>query len=308
MRFVERNYKIKPTKLKESSVIAEWETIALTQNKSLIKSAVYADPYDTPDGRRSRVVDVLDIWYYGKCAYCEKGCKADVEHYRPARAVDDLNNKSIVGHNGYYWLCYEWTNLIPSCSNCNREGAKHNKFPVLNSYRTIPKLKRTGVLNKSRCKNSNSYLTSEQPVLLNPEIDNPSTYFDFIIDPSNKGIRIVGKDAANRGRDTIDICLLNRQELTTERHKQVILDFVDSIHCAFLSREKNITNDEQLKAEVNQIIQGLYNKSRNEKLSFTLLRKFVVSSNTNFKKIVIPYIESSLRKVVLTAFQNYIPY
>ncbi len=308
MRFVIRNYRVKPAKLKEPSVILEWETIALTQNKRLIKSAVYSDPYDTPVGRRSRIVDVLDTWYFGKCAYCEKGCKADVEHYRPAKAVKDLNNKRILGHNGYYWLCYEWTNMLPSCSNCNREGAKHNKFTVLNNYRTLPQFKRSGALNKSRCKSSNPYLTFEQPVLLNPEIDDPSIYFDFAIDPNNQGICIVGKDALNRGRDTINICLLNRPELTTERHKQVVLDFVDSIHCAFTSHLKNITNDMQLQSEVNQIIQGLYNKSRNEKLSFTLLRRFIVNSAQKFKLIIIPYIEPRLRVAVLHAFVNYTPY
>ena len=308
MRFIVRNYRIKPKKLKDPSVILEWETIATTQNKSLIKSVNYADPYDTPDGRRSRVVDVLDTWYYGKCAYCEKGCKADVEHYRPAKAVKDLNNQNVPGHDGYYWLCYEWTNMLPSCPNCNREGAKHNKFTVLNTYRTSPKIKRNGSLNKSRCKTSNPFLTFEQPVLLNPEIDNPLIFFEFEIDPNNQGVRIVGIDVNNRGRDTINICLLNRQELITERHKQVVLEFVDSIHCAFTSRNRNITDDIQLIAEVNQIIQGLYNKSRNKRLSFTLLRQFIVTSVPNFQRIIIPYIQQKLRVTVLTAFRNYTPY
>lgn len=306
MRFVVRNYRVKPAKLKETAVITEWETISLTANKVLIKNQNYADPYDTSKGRRSRVIDVLDTWYFGKCAYCEKGCKADVEHYRPAKAVKDLNNVDIPGHNGYYWLCYEWSNMLPACSNCNREGAKHSIFTTFNSYQIVPSLKRNGSLNKGRCRISNSYLTVEQPVLLNPEIDNPNNYFDFDIDPNNDGIIIVGKDINNRGRDTIDICLLNRYELVTQRHNLVVLDFVESIHSSFISRKKGIIDDNELKTEINQLFRSLYNKSLNNRIPFTLLRQYIVASPNNFKKIIIPYIEKPLQNTVITAFLNYV--
>jgi hypothetical protein len=42
-------------------------------------------------------------------------------------------------HPGYYWLAYEWTNLLPSCYDCNsfrRHGTmkagpgKNERFPV----------------------------------------------------------------------------------------------------------------------------------------------------------------------------------
>ncbi len=92
--------------------------------------------------------------FFGKCAYCETPIEdifpGDVEHYRPKGKVtdekyneiykqkddgtfilDDAGNKIL--HPGYYWLAYEWTNLIPSCTYCNRpkkDFGKRNCFPV----------------------------------------------------------------------------------------------------------------------------------------------------------------------------------
>ena len=92
--------------------------------------------------------------FFGKCAYCETPIEdifpGDVEHYRPKAKVtdekgnvifkqkndgtfilDDDGNKIL--HPGYYWLAYEWTNLIPSCTYCNRlkkDFGKGSAFPV----------------------------------------------------------------------------------------------------------------------------------------------------------------------------------
>lgn len=309
MRHVKRDNRTKPQKLKDPLVLTTWETLASTKNKKLIKASFYADPYSTFEGKRSRVIDVLDKWYYYKCAYCEKTCKADVEHYRPSKSVKDLSNIPVKGHSGYYWLCYEWSNLIPSCANCNREGAKYDKFPVLGTQINAPIILPTGILDKKSCAIKHSYLKKEKPVLLHPEIDYPELFFEFEIDPKNEGIKIVGTDSANRGSDSIKICLLNRKELKVDRHKQVVLDFVDSIHAAFNARANNIIpSNPALVREIYAIIQALYNKSKNDQFTHTLLRKFIVKSPANFKKIIIPYIEVKYQPIVLKAFLNYTPY
>ena len=69
--------------------------------------------------------------FYGKCAYCEGQIhnSGDIDHYRPRRAVEDedgnrvmvnSNGEERVPHPGYYWLAYEWSNLLYACSDCNR--------------------------------------------------------------------------------------------------------------------------------------------------------------------------------------------
>lgn len=66
------------------------------------------------------VVEQLQTLFQKKCAYCETKYGASgpmhVEHYRPKlRVVDNTPN------HGYWWLANEWTNLLPSCHDCNCE-------------------------------------------------------------------------------------------------------------------------------------------------------------------------------------------
>ena len=65
------------------------------------------------------VIKALEQLFRGKCAYCEDlyaaGAPVDVEHYRPKAAI-----KGEAAHRGYWWLACEWSNLLPSCIDCNR--------------------------------------------------------------------------------------------------------------------------------------------------------------------------------------------
>ncbi|HLC17234.1 MAG TPA: hypothetical protein VJL89_13515 [Thermodesulfovibrionia bacterium] len=86
--------------------------------------------------------------FHGKCAYCE--CyitnfqRGDIEHFRPKLAVTDKNDNPIQ-HPGYYWLAYDWQNLLPSCQICNQPSkigdkkiGKHNRFPVNGNHARTP--------------------------------------------------------------------------------------------------------------------------------------------------------------------------
>ncbi|RYJ16449.1 hypothetical protein C5Y41_03965 [Rahnella variigena] len=68
---------------------------------------------------------------FGKCAYCEKlvngnGSYMEVDHYR----YKDLHEDLIV----------EWSNLIPSCKQCNTKKGKHDVDinPIVNPYDDNP--------------------------------------------------------------------------------------------------------------------------------------------------------------------------
>jgi 5-methylcytosine-specific restriction endonuclease McrA len=86
--------------------------------------------------------------FYGKCAYCEAPIRdyqpGDVEHFRPKAGVSDENGQAVflfdeegqvqvgadgkpVEHPGYYWLAYEWTNLLPACAKCNQTGVRQGR-------------------------------------------------------------------------------------------------------------------------------------------------------------------------------------
>jgi hypothetical protein len=44
------------------------------------------------------------------------------------------NDGDALTQPGYYWLAYEWSNLLISCQLCNQEFKK-NRFPLLNPTR-----------------------------------------------------------------------------------------------------------------------------------------------------------------------------
>ncbi|QIK53792.1 hypothetical protein G7051_05330 [Dysgonomonas sp. HDW5B] len=302
MRFVIKKDEDKTAKLASNETLQVLEKIVKTKNRGLITEAIYRDSYDTEDGRCSYVEDKLAIAYKNKCAYCERICKADIEHYRPKKGVTEDDT-----HLGYYWLCYEWTNLIPSCITCNREGAKHNKFPILGKRVINPPLLPDGSLNLTLCKAGTSPLRDETPCLLHPEVDDPVDYFVFELDAEGKGIRIKGIDMQGRGAETISICRLNRNELKLDRVKSVIDDFKESIHSLFVLLERDEIDTLKLKKDVIQQLRLLKNHSLNDEKTYTLLRKYIVASSTNFERIVIPFLDSKIRRIVLEAFKSIEP-
>jgi hypothetical protein len=315
MRFVTRQYNNKPRKLTLRSTMTAWNNIASTGNTGLIAKSIYRDPYNTTDGTASKVIDKLNTWYHYKCAYCERIYKLDVEHYRPKAEVRNENNVivqvtnaagNLVDHPGYYWLCYEWSNLIPSCISCNREGGKNSKFPTIHHYEHRPVFT-PPTLDYNSCLVGGNPLLTEQPYLLNPELDNPVGFFKFVIDPDKKGIRIEGDDADRRGEITADICKLNRSEVKYDRVHKVVLP----IRKTMLSYVKMLSTGRrtvaQFKNSVEELIQKLYDDSHDERLDHTLLRNYIIRSRLNFESVVIPFISEGEKKILLEAFINYQP-
>lgn len=132
---------------------------------------------------------------FGKCAFCESNVThidyGDVEHFRPKGGYCQ-NNDSDIQKPGYYWLAYDWNNLIFSCTLCNRRYKK-NLFPLRN-----PEIR---ALNH----NQTAKLKSEKPFFVNPATENPK----FLIHFDNATAK--GIDRNYRGKKTIDCLGLNRQ-------------------------------------------------------------------------------------------------
>ena len=299
MRFVVKSEADKTAKLASLATYAELLDIAKTKSKSKIKDSIYRDPYTDVDEIRSRVEDQLALSYHNKCAYCEKLCKADIEHYRPKKGVNEDSS-----HDGYYWLCYEWTNLIPACVKCNRDGGKHNQFPILGSRLFSPIFLLDQNLDLNENKINSTPLINEKPYLLHPEVDNPENFFEFEVDSKGEGIRIKGIDTDGRGKKTIEICSLNRLELKLERVENVINPFKVAIESLFAMHEEgDLTMDEFVNSTILQV-KILVSHSKNEKSTHTYLKKYIVNDLTCFENIVIPFFPNKLKKIVLEAFKS----
>ena len=160
-----------------------------------------------------------------KCAYCEMplqvGQVGDVEHYRPKGRIQGDDGKSLkmkdkdVPRPGYYWLAYEWTNLMPSCSYCNRPShaigatesfGKRDLFPLADEAKRASK---PGDEQK------------EEPLLLNPYVDKPDDHlvFDEIGSVAPRHDKNAPDKVSAKGRNSIAIFGLERPRLVDERKK-----------------------------------------------------------------------------------------
>jgi len=118
-------------------------------------------------------------YFHGKCAYCEAYIvdfhNGDIDHFRPKGRVTDENDTIVmvegadgndIPHPGYYWLAYDWHNLLLTCNDCNRpkknsglKTGKRARFPVAGIHATTPE-----------------EIEDEEPLLINPLIDDPKEH------------------------------------------------------------------------------------------------------------------------------------
>lgn len=298
MRFVIKPDSDKTPGLSSVETYNELLEISKHKLKDKISSNIYREPYSDDDEIRSKVEDQLAISYFNKCAYCERLQKADIEHYRPKASVKDVK------HNGYYWLCYEWTNLLPACVKCNRDGAKLTHFPILGKRVKNPSFLANGQLDLSKSKANNRPLKDEIPMLLHPEIDKPEDYFEFEIDSKGEGIRIKGKDALGRGEKTIEICRLNRQELRLARQQDIIDPFVEAINALFLKVENGSLTEVDFKNQIETHLETLKHNARDPKKTHTFLRNYIIENEVNFNKVVLHFMQGKIQTILLTAYKS----
>ncbi len=145
------------------------------ENKKLVETAEKKYNHET-------VKSALIEMFNGKCAYCESHIihidYGDIEHFRPK--------------SKFPVFCFDWDNLLLSCSICNGVSNKSNKFP----------------------------LESEGGFLINPVIENPNDFFRFEFDENTKLFLLFPKD--ERAKTTINTIGLNREKLANIRTKELI--------------------------------------------------------------------------------------
>jgi uncharacterized protein (TIGR02646 family) len=143
--------------------------------------------------------------FHSKCAYCEEstggGFFGDGEHYRPKAKVTEEARPDGKPHSGYYWLAYEWRNLLPSCQKCNNR--KGNWFPIEGDRAFGPGDGSDPAILDQK----------EKPLLLHPYRDDPTEHLKFW--PLG---RVTPR--THKGHTTIQVLRLDRKELEEQRAKR----------------------------------------------------------------------------------------
>jgi len=188
----------------------------------------------------------LEAIFHGKCAYCETFYGAsspmDVEHFRPKGGVAGED------HPGYWWLAASWSNLFPSCPDCNRRRDQH----IVEMHNSLTQLQLQGRnrhlshapsgkhdsfpldQNGVRALLESDDLSAELPLLLDPCTDKPEEHLVFSIDAGKPALVSPRRDRQGRpsqkGLASIHLYGLNRLGLVQDRTRVLRhLDFLGEV-------------------------------------------------------------------------------
>ncbi len=179
---------------------------------------------------------------HGKCGYCESKVlptgTGQIDHYRPKGSVSELGrdpetwgderpgSSNVMGRRvtrisdrGYWWLGYEWRNLVFACERCN-VGWKRDLFPVAESPRAVPPAPEL----------------ADTPLLLEPfGSEDPATHIRF-----DWWGNVEAADGSEIGYETIRTLGLDRESLCESRE-----DLARTVHQLIRELERATTDDEQ---------------------------------------------------------------
>lgn len=129
-----------------------------------------------------------------KCYYCEIPYSAvafgTVDHFRPKAIVNNTGKKAD-REPGYYWLAYEWTNLLMACPRCNTR-IKRNKFPL--------------APGSPRALSHHHKIEDELPLLIDPTATDPALHIEWR-DHIPRAL-----DASPQGQATIEVLRLDSRK------------------------------------------------------------------------------------------------
>ena len=165
--------------------------------------------YDWPFNKQidKELKNYLHAAFHGKCGYCETRIaisdQGNVDRYRPNNGVRDQKNYY---QDLYWWVTFEWDNLIYSCKECNQYKA--NYFPV----------------KGTRAKDEKDDLKNEHRMLLNPYEDEPNQHLSY--DSHGNIIPLT-----DEGNQTIELLRLDRTDLINRRQnaKIEVIQAVESV-------------------------------------------------------------------------------
>lgn len=217
---------------------------------------------DIYDGKRFNIKS--DIYrniegpFNGKCAYCESNIASDqdveIDHFRPKNAVSDIDFNPVRfeedgetrDHPGYYWLCYDYKNLLPSCILCNQKRlnngkptGKFTRFPVEGQHARRP-----------------GEEENESPLLVNPVFEDPTKYLELDKMGIFHACTDKGQACTNRGQACIDIFGLNRRQALVENRKGVYNNVKNDVNMLTLHMAKQSNEVQKRLSEVKDVWKG----------------------------------------------------
>lgn len=242
---------------------------------------VYPQEADNVGSKYQSAAASLKILFKSKCAYCDhKASGFEVDHYRPKKLNEKRKEKYHQNYKGYYWLAYEWSNLLLVCGLCNRK--KSDRFPLINdieSNRIYEPLKNE---NGEILFFIKEYQKKENPALLNPILDNADEHLFF-----NQYGKVKAKTIDNvssfKGEKSIEHYSLNRHELIKLRGEVITEEFMHQRIFDYYKKETPPSR-EVVEHLLNGIIHTLIRQIEDEKESFIALRKTILK---NFKEFVL---------------------
>ncbi len=193
---------------------------------------------------RKVALNLFDI-YNGKCCYCETYISGtEIEHYRPK--------------NKYYWLAYSWDNVMPICSQCNRN--KGLTFKISGNEHKIDSINSV----ESAQNTINLYNEKEKPILVNPETDKIGDD-TFIFEEDGF---IISND--KRFSESITALKLNRYELLEHRKRHF-----DNLKVKIAEIDKDFSINDKT-SEHKKVLQHLVKEAYNIKNDYIALRKYLI--------------------------------
>ena len=281
MKFRDRNTVTEPAILHKRYPPREGEQQGKTETERALEH--YAPPWDGTqyEFKRYSEDDVkreLEALFHGKCAYCEwkygAGTPQDVEHWRPKGAVilEDGTEKK----PAYYWLAATWSNLLPSCPDCNRkrrqedardpaneQSGKKNLFPVRDEHRrwTHP---------------DQPNRNGEEPLILDPCRDHPEDYLKVDDEAVINERHPDGTLENLRARKSIDVFGLNRVKLVEERQEArgIVQVLLNDVRLAALQLPELADGEvKEMTRETLETKLSMLKKQRGDKSEFLLMKE-----------------------------------
>jgi hypothetical protein len=154
--------------------------------------------------------------FAGKCAFCEtfiySAQHGDMEHFRPKGAIKDVHNKPILlpngsPHRGYYWLAYDYANLLPSCQLCNQPSTGRSEGVRIGKWNAFP------LADEAKRALKPGDEVNEDPLLINPVHEDPVVHLGL---NAATGV-LFAMNGSPRGQACIDILGLNLRDLPSKR-------------------------------------------------------------------------------------------
>lgn len=163
-----------------------------------------------------------------KCMFCESllaGTQSgDVEHYRPKGKVvvySKTATSAALVVPGYFWLGAKWPNLLLACADCNRPRTQDDYD---GNARVIGKANFFPLADETKRANGTWRVRQEEPLLLNPCIDDPADHLVFLED-GRVVARLIDGMPSSKGKASIHYLGLARAELLQmrARHGRMVL-------------------------------------------------------------------------------------